>query len=68
MVKQADHFLAKVGTYLGKAMLVLDFENTTDSSIQNQAGLIRQSNGLITFIKKPVFVQCYILDLVVKML
>ncbi|MDN7062809.1 lysin [Lactiplantibacillus plantarum] len=46
VVKQADYFLAKVGAYLGKAMLVLDFENTTGSSIQNQAGVDKAKQWL----------------------
>ncbi|QKX10027.1 GH25 family lysozyme [Lactiplantibacillus plantarum] len=37
--KQANYFLTTVKPYIGKAMLVLDFENTTDSTIQNQAGV-----------------------------
>ena len=39
VTKQADYFLAKVKPYLGKAMLILDFENTSGSTIQNQAGV-----------------------------
>ncbi|MGA3418282.1 GH25 family lysozyme [Lactiplantibacillus plantarum] len=37
--QQADYFLTVVKPYIGKAMLVLDFENTTGSTIQNQAGV-----------------------------
>ncbi|ALV14331.1 GH25 family lysozyme [Lactiplantibacillus plantarum] len=37
--EQADYFLAKVKPYIGKAILALDFENTTGSTIQNQAGV-----------------------------
>lgn len=37
--KQANYFLTTVKPYIGKAMLVLDFENTTGSTIQNQAGV-----------------------------
>lgn len=37
--KQADYFLTVVKPYIGKAMLVLDFENTTGSTIQNQTGV-----------------------------
>ncbi|MCB7176567.1 GH25 family lysozyme [Lactiplantibacillus plantarum] len=37
--QQADYFLTVVKPYIGKAMLVLDFENTTSSTIQNQAGV-----------------------------
>ncbi|MEJ1301337.1 GH25 family lysozyme [Lactiplantibacillus plantarum] len=37
--KQADYFLTVVKPYIGKAMLVLDFENTSGSTIQNQAGV-----------------------------
>ena len=36
---QADYFLKAVGGYIGKAILVLDFENTSGSTIQNQAGV-----------------------------
>ena len=46
VVKQADYFLVKVGAYLGKAMLVLDFENMTGSSIQNQAGVAKAKQWL----------------------
>ena len=46
VVKQADYFLAKVGPYIGKAMLVLDFENTTGSSIQNQTGVAKAKKWL----------------------
>lgn len=37
--QQADYFLTVVKPYIGKAMLVLDFENTSGSTIQNQAGV-----------------------------
>lgn len=37
--QQADYFLTVVKPYIGKAMLVLDFESTTGSTIQNQAGV-----------------------------
>lgn len=37
--RQADYFLTKVGRYVGQAMLVLDFENTNGSTIQNQTGV-----------------------------
>ena len=37
--QQANYFLTTVKPYIGKAMLVLDFENTTGSTIQNQAGV-----------------------------
>ncbi|MCH8625862.1 GH25 family lysozyme [Lactiplantibacillus plantarum] len=37
--QQADYFLTVVKSYIGKAMLVLDFENTTGSTIQSQAGV-----------------------------
>lgn len=37
--QQADYFLMVVKSYIGKAMLVLDFENTAGSTIQNQAGV-----------------------------
>ncbi|MDV3525994.1 GH25 family lysozyme [Lactiplantibacillus plantarum] len=37
--QQANYFLTTVKSYIGKAMLVLDFENTTGSTIQNQAGV-----------------------------
>ncbi|WND31643.1 GH25 family lysozyme [Lactiplantibacillus plantarum] len=37
--QQADYFLTVVKPYIGKAMLVLDFENTTGSTIQNQTGV-----------------------------
>ncbi|MCB7150741.1 GH25 family lysozyme [Lactiplantibacillus plantarum] len=37
--QQADYFLMVVKPYIGKAMLVLDFENTAGSTIQNQAGV-----------------------------
>ncbi|WP_435404081.1 GH25 family lysozyme [Lactiplantibacillus plantarum] len=37
--QQADYFLTVVKPYIGKAMLVLDFENTTGSTIQSQAGV-----------------------------
>ncbi|WP_430490949.1 GH25 family lysozyme [Lactiplantibacillus pentosus] len=37
--KQANYFLAAVKPYIGRAILVLDFENTTGSTIQNQAGV-----------------------------
>ena len=37
--KQANYFLTTVKPYIGKVMLVLDFENTTGSTIQNQAGV-----------------------------
>ncbi|AVK62476.1 lysin [Lactobacillus sp. CBA3605] len=37
--KQADHFLSKVKPYIGKAVLILDFENTSGSTIQNQTGV-----------------------------
>lgn len=37
--QQADYFLTVVKPFIGKAMLVLDFENTTGSTIQNQAGV-----------------------------
>ncbi|MFH5809085.1 GH25 family lysozyme [Lactiplantibacillus plantarum] len=37
--KQANYFLTVVKPYIGKAMLVLDFENTTGSTIQNQTGV-----------------------------
>ncbi|MBT1137723.1 GH25 family lysozyme [Lactiplantibacillus argentoratensis] len=37
--KQADYFLSKAKPYIGKAILVLDFENTSGSTIQNQAGV-----------------------------
>jgi len=37
--QQADYFLMVVKPYIGKAMLVLDFENTTGSTIQNQTGV-----------------------------
>lgn len=37
--QQADYFLATIKDYVGKAMLVLDFENTKGSTIQNQAGV-----------------------------
>ncbi|MFJ6960266.1 GH25 family lysozyme [Lactiplantibacillus plantarum] len=37
--KQANYFLTTVKSYIGKAMLVLDFENTTGSTIQSQAGV-----------------------------
>jgi len=37
--KQADYFLATIKDYVGKAMLILDFENTKGSTIQNQAGV-----------------------------
>ncbi|WP_249646388.1 GH25 family lysozyme [Lactiplantibacillus plantarum] len=38
--QQADYFLTVVKPYIGKAMLVLDFENTTGSTIQNQTGVV----------------------------
>lgn len=37
--KQVNYFLTVVKPYIGKAMLVLDFENTTGSTIQNQTGV-----------------------------
>ncbi|WP_047999909.1 GH25 family lysozyme [Lactiplantibacillus herbarum] len=37
--RQADYFLTKVGRYIGQTMLVLDFENTNGSTIQNQTGV-----------------------------
>ncbi|MCT3223544.1 lysin [Lactiplantibacillus plantarum] len=37
--QQANYFLTTVKPYIGKAMLALDFENTTGSIIQNQAGV-----------------------------
>lgn len=37
--QQADYFLTVVKPYIGKTMLVLDFENTTGSTIQNRAGV-----------------------------
>ncbi|BDZ31214.1 GH25 family lysozyme [Lactiplantibacillus brownii] len=37
--QQADYFLAAAKDYIGRAVLVLDFENTTGSTIQNQAGV-----------------------------
>ncbi|BDZ30647.1 GH25 family lysozyme [Lactiplantibacillus sp. WILCCON 0030] len=37
--EQADYFLTTVSSYVGKAMLVLDFENTSGSTIQNQSGV-----------------------------
>ncbi|WP_249261788.1 GH25 family lysozyme [Lactiplantibacillus plantarum] len=37
--QQADYFLTVVKSYIGKAMLVLDFENTTGSTIQSQVGV-----------------------------
>lgn len=37
--KQADYFLTTVQSYIGKAMLVLDFEDTTGSMIQNESGV-----------------------------
>lgn len=37
--KQADYFLATIKPYIGKAVLFLDFENTTGSSVQTQAGV-----------------------------
>ncbi|WP_353726386.1 GH25 family lysozyme [Lactiplantibacillus plantarum] len=39
IMQQADYFLTVVKSYIGKAMLVLDFENTTGSTIQSQAGV-----------------------------
>ena len=38
--QQADYFLSLTKPYIGQAMLVLDFENTTGSAIQNQAGVV----------------------------
>lgn len=45
---QADHFLAKVKPYIGKAILLLDFENSpTDGSyIENQAGVAKAKQWL----------------------
>lgn len=36
---QADYFLTTVKPYIGKAVLFLDFENTTGSTIQTQNGV-----------------------------
>ncbi|MDL2061116.1 GH25 family lysozyme [Lactiplantibacillus paraplantarum] len=37
--KQADYFLSKAKPYIGQAVLVLDFENTSGSTIQDQVGV-----------------------------
>ena len=43
---QANHFLSVAKPYIGKALLALDFENTSYSKIQNTAGVAKAKQWL----------------------
>ncbi|CAM3204274.1 GH25 family lysozyme [Lactiplantibacillus plajomi] len=54
--KQADYYLTTIKKYIGEAMLVLDFENTKGSSIQNQNG-VRLAKQWLDYIYKKTGVR-----------